>query len=210
MLETILDRAIRRALAESPRAAALCAGLSGHALALEVGGTPWRTRIESTGTTLSVHRGDRDARKPADATLSGSPLALLALTGAQGQAVIQRGDVRIEGDAEIAQQFRELVLLLRPDLETALAPLFGRLPAHLALRGLRGAAAWTRHAAHTSIANVAEYLAHERRALVPRAEAEAFLRDVEALSDQLARLDARLHHLEQRSIELAGGPERRT
>ena len=85
----------------------------------------------------------------------------------------------IEGDAEIAQQFSGLALLLRPDLENALSQVLGRSGAHVLMRGLRGAAAWTRAAARTSVLNLSEYLAHERGDLVPRSEAEHFLRDVD-------------------------------
>ena len=41
----------------------------------------------------------------------------------------------------------------------------------------------------TGVRNVAEYLAHERRDLVPRAEAEDFYRGVERLREDLDRLE---------------------
>jgi ubiquinone biosynthesis protein UbiJ len=44
---------------------------------------------------------------------------------------------------------------------------------------------------------VAEYLAHESRDLVPRAEAEDFYRGVERLREDLDRLDARTGIVEQ-------------
>ena len=43
---------------------------------------------------------------------------------------------------------------------------------------------------------MAEYLAHERGDLVPRAEAEDFYRGVERLREDLDRLDARTRALE--------------
>jgi ubiquinone biosynthesis protein UbiJ len=132
---------------------------------------------------------------------------LLALAGAEPEAVIQRGDVRIEGDAEIAQQFRELVTLLRPDLEASLSGLVGRSAAHVLMRGLRGAAAWTRSSAWTGVQNLSEYLAHERGDLVPRAEAEHFMRGVDDLREQLDRIEARLTLLERRTRTIPGGQE---
>ena len=131
--------------------------------------------------------------------ISGTPLSLLALTRSDPQAVISRGDVRIDGDGGIAQQFRELALLLRPDLEQALSAVVGRSAAHVVLRGLRGVDAWTRATAWTSVQNVAEYLAHERRDLVSRAESEHFLRGVDELREQLDRIAARTAHLEQKT-----------
>ena len=45
--------------------------------------------------------------------------------------------------------------------------------------------------------NVAEYLAHERRDLVPRAEAEDHYRNVERLRADLDRLEARTRLVEE-------------
>jgi ubiquinone biosynthesis accessory factor UbiJ len=205
VIERLLDRVVARAMADSPRATALIAALQGRRLALEVSGTPFRTVVESTGRTLKAFR-PQQTDAPADAKIVGAPLSLLALTGADAQAVIQRGDVRIEGDAEIAQQFRELGLLLRPDLEAAMAGVLGRSGAHLLVRGMRAAADWTRTAAWTSVRNVAEYLAHESGDLVSRSESEHYLRGVDQLREQLDRIDARLGVLEQRARVSASGP----
>jgi ubiquinone biosynthesis accessory factor UbiJ len=217
VIERLLDRAVARAMAESPRAAALIEALRGRRLAIRISGTPWSSVLESTGRALKAYRAPDPGAKPAganpagaaaiaDATIIGAPLSLLALTGADSAAVIRRGDVRIEGDAGVAQQFRELGGLLMPDLEAGLSQVLGRSGAHLALRGMRAAADWTRAAAWTSVRNVAEYLAHESRDLVSRPEAEHFVRGVERLREQLERIDARLQLMERRAHALGSGP----
>ena len=211
MIGRLLDRAVARATLDSPRAAALIASLQGRRLAIRISGSPWSSVVESTGSTLKASRvTDAStaglADKPADATITGAPLSLLALAGADAQSVIQRGDVRIEGNAEIAQQFRELGRLLRPDLEAILAGVLGRSGAHIAMQSLRAATDWTRAAAWTQIRNVSEYLAHERGDLVPRTEAEHYLSGVDQLREQLDRIDARLTLAEQRTRMLGGGP----
>jgi ubiquinone biosynthesis protein UbiJ len=162
----LLDRAVARAMADSPRAAELIQRLQGRRLAITISGTPWTTVIESTGRSLKALRTDDAASRsgagaPADATIIGAPLSLLALAGGDAQAVIQRGDVQIGGDAEIAQQFRELGGLLKPDIEAGMARILGGSGAHLAMRGMRAAAGWSRTAAWTSLQNLAEYLAHQ-------------------------------------------------
>jgi ubiquinone biosynthesis protein UbiJ len=45
---------------------------------------------------------------------------------------------------------------------------------------------------------VAEYLAHERRDLVPRNEGRQLLDGIDALRDDVDRFEARLKHLAQR------------
>jgi ubiquinone biosynthesis protein UbiJ len=201
-LERLLERAVAQARNDSPRAISLLAALQGRKLEIRVSGTAWTAVLESDGQTLHLRPGG-----PADASIIGAPLSLLGLTAQDPQAVIARGDVRIEGDAQIAQQFRELALLLRPDLEMGLSRLVGRSGAHLAVLGLRAAHDWTRAATWTAAQNVAEYLAHERGDLVSRPEAEHFLRGVDQLREQLDRVDARLQHLENRTHNLTGDRE---
>jgi ubiquinone biosynthesis accessory factor UbiJ len=206
LIQRALDAAVTRALKESPRARELLAALNTRRLAIEVSGLPFNTTVESTGSALRASRALSGAAH--DAKITGAPISLLALGGADAQAVIQRGDVRIEGDAEIAQQFRELAQLLKPDLETLFGELFGRSAAHLLMRGLRGAAAWTRSSAWTGVQNLSEYLAHERGELVSRAEAEHFLRGVDDMREQLDRIAARAAQLEQKWPAPAAPKER--
>jgi ubiquinone biosynthesis protein UbiJ len=135
---------------------------------------------------------------PADATLAGGPLSLLALAGESPDAVLQRGEVAIGGDAELAQKFRELARLLRPDLEEELSLLLGDVPAHQLGRLARLGLNWSRKAAGTTLANLAEYLGHERADLVPRNEGEQFLRGVDAVREGVDRLGARIELLARR------------
>ncbi len=201
----MLQRLVARGLDESPRARALMVELQGRRIALEIVGTPWTCTLGSTGLTLAFETAATGA-VAADARITGTPLALLQLAGAQGQHVIQRGAVRIDGDAQVAERFRELLRHLRPELEASLAPLLGRSAAHLLVRALGEARQWTRASAWTGVRNVAEFLAHERRTLVPLAEAEHFLRGVEDAREQLDRAEARTLDLERRLRRLAGAP----
>jgi len=162
---------------------------------IEATGLGWRLDCESLGTSLRLTRSDYQ-RTP-DAEISGSLISLAALAGSHPEDVIQRGDVTIRGDAEVAQKFRELAMLLKPDVEEEMSRLVGDTPAHQAMRLARMAAGFGRRTVETGMRNMAEYLAHERRDLVPRAEAEDFYRGVERLREDLDRLDARARLLEQ-------------
>ena len=198
LLGRMLAAASLRARAESPRASELLAQLAGRRVALCVQGTPWeRTPLLlcSSGEALQLQTGGEPEAAP-DATISGAPLSLLAVTR-DADAVMQRGDVRILGDAQVAQRLRELLRLLAPDLEHELSRVLGRSAAHLMVAGLRSAAGAARSAAWTSLRNLAEYLAHESGELVSRTEAEHFLRGVEQAREQLDRLDTRLARLER-------------
>jgi ubiquinone biosynthesis accessory factor UbiJ len=199
MLTSTLENVLNRGLPRSPRAQQLCAELAGRKVAIAIvplqsGGSGRYVLVESIegSLKLSTVTPDALASSPPDATVAGGPLSLLALSGPAPEAVLQRGDVRIDGDAELAQKFRELALLLRPDLEEELSLVLGDVPAHQLGRFARAAFGWTQRAAATTVRNVAEYLGHERRDLIPRAEAEQFLRGVDTLREDVDRLAARI------------------
>jgi ubiquinone biosynthesis protein UbiJ len=193
MLTATIEHVLNRGLPRSPRAQQLCAELAGRSVAVDVREIA-RLLVESTGSSLRITRGDAGA----DAEIVGGPFGLLALGGASPEAVIQRGDVHIRGDADLAQKFRELMLLLRPDLEEELALVVSDVPAHQVGRLARMAFGWTHKAATTTVQNLAEYLGHERHHLVPKHEGEQFLQGVDALREDVDRLDARLAILSQR------------
>ena len=192
MITERIQAVVDRNVAGSPRARALLTELEGRSLAIVARYTPWRVTLSAAGGRLLLSR----AATEADATLSGTPFALLSMTREDPQQVIRRGDVQIAGDGQVAGGFQELALLLRPDLEGELAQVIGDVPAFGIGSLLRKAMSYGRSVASTGAQNVGEYLAHERRALVPRAEAKEFLEEVDALRESVDRVAARVARLE--------------
>lgn len=199
MLTQAIENLLNRNLPRSPRAQELCAAMNGKRVRIEARGLGWVLVAECLPSSIRLTKGEPteqpDAR-PAEAEIAGSLMSLAALAGPHPEEVIRRGDVTIRGDAELAQKFRELAMLLRPDVEEELARLIGDTPAHQALRLVRAVTGFGRRAASTGVRNMAEYLAHERRDLVPGAEAEDFYRSIEKLRGDLDRLEARTRLLE--------------
>jgi ubiquinone biosynthesis accessory factor UbiJ len=185
---TTIENVLNRGLPRSPRARQLCSELDGKCLAIDVRGMT-RVLVRSESVILHV---TQDAAAAADAEVSGSPLSLLALAGRSPEAVLQKGAVEIRGDADVARKYRELAHLLMPDLEEELSLAIGDVPAHQLGRLARSVFAWSRHTAATAARNVAEYLAHERADLVPRAEADQFTSGVDRLREDVDRLEARI------------------
>ena len=211
MLTAQLNRMLVRSLERSPRARELCVTLEGRRLMLEVTGLPAAFWVSAAGGSLTVALAGAAARDTAaaadtltaDVTVTGSPLALLAMaTGDAGDAVT-RGGASVGGDEMLAQQFQELARLLRPDLEHALGGVVGRMPAHFAARALEMLNNWGRAAGKSVARNTADYLAHETRDLVPRAEAENFLGGVEALRSRLTAAEAQATQLAERLARIA-------
>jgi len=188
MLTATLENLLNRGLPRSPRARQLCRELAGTSLGVEVRGM-MRMLVRCDGALLQL---TDDAAARADAELAGGLFSLLQLAGPAPEAVLQRGAVEIRGDADIARKYRELAQLLKPDPEEELSLAIGDVPAHQLGRLARGAVGWSRHAAATAVRNVAEYLAHERADLVPRAEADQFTSGVDRLRVDVDRLEARI------------------
>ena len=192
MLST-LENLLNRGLPRSPRARGLCEELTGRSLAIEIRDIA-RLRVASNGQTLTVAHDEESA----DVTVSGGPVGLLALAADLLEAAPQLRGVTVAGDAELAQKFRELARLLRPDPEEELSLIVGDVAAHQLGRLARLAVDFGRRALGTTARNAAEYLAHERADLVSRNEGEQFLRGVDAVREDLDRLSVRIERLSAR------------
>lgn len=204
MLTLRLQKLLDEKVAGSPRARDLLQQLEGRRMRIIARYTPWEITLLAEGGHLRLLPGEpalkADGPWPQpDVTLAGTPLALMALQREDAAAVIRRGDVTLTGDGETGARFQELALLLRPDLEEGLSRLIGDIPAHGAGTLLRKAIEWGRTSLATQAANAGEYLAHERRVLVPRAEARQFIEEVDALREQTDRLAARVALLESQT-----------
>lgn len=197
MLTQALENLLNRNLAGSPAARELCVALRGRTLAVYAELAGVSVLVESVGDSLKL---TRPASGEADAWVRGTPLSLLGLTGPEAENLIRRGDVRIEGDAELAQQYQRLLHFLRPDFEEELSRLLGDAAAHRLSGFAQAAFDYGRRVAGTTLQNAAEYLAYEKSALVPRPEAEALFQDIERLRDDAARLASRLTELETGTV----------
>ena len=193
MLLERLESVLNRNVAESRRAQALARQLDGRVMSLTVEGTPLAFFFRADGGRLAItsrHDGH------ADASLSGTPIALLALAGPKAEGALRKGGVRIEGDAEVAQKFRDLLEQAQPDFEEELARVLGDVAARRVANVARGLFDWGRKAAGSFTGSVVEYLQEEGRDLPTRVEVDEFLEGVDRLRDDTDRLEARLARLE--------------
>lgn len=195
MLLERLESALNRNVAGSRRAQALCRQLDGRVMSLTAPGTPLSLFFKAEGGRIGIAARHEGAP---DATLSGTPIALLALAGPKAEGAMRGGGVRIEGDAEVAQKFRELLSQAQPDFEEELARVIGDVAARRVANVARGVLDWGRKAADSLATSVVEYLQEEGRDLPTRVEVEEYLEGVDRLRDDVERLEARLLRLERR------------
>jgi ubiquinone biosynthesis protein UbiJ len=184
------------------QATALARRLEGTALRLDVEGLI-SIRASVTGGRLALVAADPSRESAGservDATIKGSPFALFQLAGitaAYNPAHTARTSVG--GDAEIANSYRHLFTLARPDMEEELSRIVGDLPARQLSLLAKRTAGWARKARRTAGENIAEYLQEESRDLVNKPELDEFLQGVDAAREAVDRVEARLARLEQR------------
>jgi ubiquinone biosynthesis protein UbiJ len=111
---------------------------------------------------------------------------------------IRHTPAQVRGDAEIANLYRQLFAMARPDMEEELSRIVGDLAARRLSQFARQTAAWVRRARRTAGENIAEYLQEESRDLVNKTELEEFLQGVDMLRETADRVEARIARLEQR------------
>ena len=191
-VEVMPNRGIR----SSTEASVLAHRLDGTALRVDIEGLS-SIRTSVTGGRLACSSVDRPREPVApdrvDAIIEGSSFALLQLAmGSRSAGTL------IRGDAEIANSYRQLFTVARPDMEEELSRLVGDLPARRLAMLAHQAVAWVGKAHRTLGENIAEYLQEESRDLVSAPELEEFLQGVDAARETLDRVDARLSRIEQR------------
>jgi ubiquinone biosynthesis protein UbiJ len=185
---------LNRSIDASAQAAALAQRLQGTSLLVDIEGI---TRIRASidhGRLMLLAAGDSTA----DAAISGSLPALLQLLKRGAPRQPGKPTAQIRGDAEIANRYRELFMLARPDPEEELSRWIGDFPARRLSQFAKGALQFARHVRRTAGENIAEYLQEEGRDLVNKTELEEFLHGVDELRETADRIEARLGRLEAR------------
>ncbi len=188
------EEMLNRNIAGSSRARGLLARVEGRTLAIRLAATPIRLQCSAVSGRLQL---GRDAGQ-ADVVIEGSPFSLARMAATDPVASMRQGQVRIEGDAEVAQVFQQLLKAAQPDLEEELSRVTGDAFAHHFAHAARDVLAFGQRALETFAQNSAEYLTEEGRDLPSAPEAEAFLTDVDKLREATDRLEARVSQLESR------------
>lgn len=188
-----VEAALNRYLALDPEGARGLAPLYGRIIGIEIQGLGTQVTLVPGPDRVQVF-GVYDATP--DCLIRGAPLALLRMmTAEQKDAEISKGAVEIEGDSTIAHDLSKALAGLDVDWEEQLARLVGDPIAHPVGQGVRGLAQWGRRSAEVLSADLKEYLEEEARLLPTRYEVSDFLAQVDALRDDVERLEARVERL---------------
>jgi ubiquinone biosynthesis protein UbiJ len=185
---------LNRGLGQSEIARLVASRLEGRTLALGIDATPFDLRLRVSGGRIAVSLPDGSA---ADASISGTPLALGRLLGKDPQGAVRDGSVKMSGDVEIAGQFEELLRLASPDLGQELARLVGEPAAREFGSARRAFAEWRETAGADVARGVAEYLQKDSQMLPPGTEVHEFARQVDEFVNGVERAEARVRRLKE-------------
>ncbi len=133
----------------------------------------------------------------ADTCITGTPMALAAL-GAGEQARLFRGEVVIEGDAELGRSFRDLLDSIAAHWEAPLAGLVGEESAVKMRQAFDELFAWGTQTLNTVARDFAGYLKTDAEMLADKESVIRFLDKVDTLRSDVDRLRARVERLQRR------------
>jgi len=131
-----------------------------------------------------------------DVTVRVTPGLLLRIMARDASAW---GEVKVEGDAEFAAAINHVVRNLRWDIEEDLSRVIGDVAAHRLVETGRKLDHWGRQSADNLARSFTEYWTEEQPLIAGRHEVEAFVRDVDVLRDDLARLEKKIERLSSKA-----------
>ncbi|MEE9322385.1 MAG: SCP2 sterol-binding domain-containing protein [Granulosicoccus sp.] len=125
-----------------------------------------------------------------DITLTGTLAALRTLQ--TGNDALYRGDVKIEGDMQLAKSLKTVISGVDLDWQEWLSPVMGDTVAHQLGVAVEHFSSWFDRTSSAMQDNTREYLQEESELLAPSSEVDYFCSEVDELRASVDRLEARL------------------
>ncbi|MBW8307736.1 MAG: hypothetical protein K0M46_13125 [Thiobacillus sp.] len=187
--EGLIERSLNHLLRQSPGAAEALRRHAGCSVRFDLTLAQVDFRIADDGCFSEA------AIDTPDAVIRPTP-ALVARLPFFGREALREADY--SGDPALLATLDRVFKQLRWDVEADLAPLVGDIAAHRLHALGRDALAGLVHTAAALGHNASEYVVEEAEMMARAIDVARFNRDVDALADDVARLDARLRLLEAR------------
>jgi len=176
----------------------MCEQLVGRTMVTRVEGLPtgsWAICVAASYDGIAITPASAEAIEAADAVIAGTPLELRRLMFADRTESLRSGRVSFEGDIEIADKFRELLVTARPDLEERLVAWIGEPAAFQITNWIRDARDWFLDASDDMAACTGQYLQEDSRQLPTGEEMNEFCAAVDDAANDVDRLAARIEHI---------------
>jgi ubiquinone biosynthesis protein UbiJ len=193
-LARLLSSAFNRYLALDPEAPEKMKALDGKLIGIELRGLQGELFLFVDDGAIEVIT--ESAIEP-DTILRGSPSGLFKLGLHRDSApLFFSGEVEIRGDTRLGRQFKAVLADMEIDWEEHLSKFAGDFAAHRLVNAFDKFGKWSRSTVNNLGADIGEYLQEERRDVVSGAEIDVFSQQVDRLRDDVDRLEARIHRLQ--------------
>lgn len=138
---------------------------------------------------------DAPAAAVADATFTLTPGIALRMLGGDSDAWQK---VAVTGDGALAREILYIAQNLKWDVEEDLSRVFGDVAAHRMVAAADDLRRWQRDSAASFTRAMAAYWTEEQPLVAAKPDIERFVRDVDGLRDDVARLEKRIEQLSQK------------
>ncbi len=172
------------------------AALEGALIELKLTGI--KTPIFVSPSASGISLNNRAMRAP-DTILSGSPVTFAGM-GLGTASGLFSGEIELQGDVELGQEFKRILDNIEIDWEEHLSHLVGDVVAHQIGYHARGLSKWLRRTRRVLLENSAEYLRTETQLLPARTEFEQWLDEVDKVKADLDRVDARIQNIRSKVV----------
>ena len=190
-----IEAALNRYLSLDPDALTRFSILEGKIISIEILGLQQALYLfPSADGFMILHDFDGEA----DATISGSPVALAKLGMAKdAKDLLFSGEVTITGDTRLANQFNKLLSQLDIDWEDLLAQNIGDIAAHKLGNAVRDFNRWFKRSTNSVCLDTGEYIQEEYKLSPANAELRQFINQVDDLREGVDRLSAKIQILKK-------------
>ena len=191
MLTPLLTAAINRLLRQNAWALEKLAPHAGKTVRIEH--FPFITLLGITeeGSVAAAAPATGVATTP-DLTLRVTPGVALRIAARDARAW---DDIVVDGDTALAAALNDVARNIRWDIEEDLSRVFGDIAAHRLVQSGRQFADWGRRGADGLARSFSEYWTEEAPLIATRHEVAKFNAEIDALRDDLARLEKRIERL---------------
>ncbi|MCW8933178.1 MAG: SCP2 sterol-binding domain-containing protein [Gammaproteobacteria bacterium] len=197
-LTASLESALNQYLSLDPLALSRFSSLEGKIIAIEIKGLNKTLCLFPSADGFMV-LSDFDGE--ADATISGTPLALVKMGLAKDpKDVLFSGEIVITGDTAVANKFNRLSSQLDIDWEELLAQNIGDIAAHKIGNLFNGANKWFSRSINSVALDSAEYIQEEVKLSPSNAELRQFVNKVDGLREATDRLAAKIKIIKNKNL----------
>ena len=192
-LTASIETALNHYLSLDSQALSRFSALEGKIIAIEITGLNYSLYLFPSIDGFLV-LSDLDGQ--ADATISGSPLALAKLGLVNDpKDLLFSGEIQLTGDTQLANQFSRILAQLDIDWEELLAQNIGDIAAHKLGNMFRDVNQWVKRSTNSVSLDAGEYLQEESHLSPANAELRKFVQQVDELREGVDRLAAKINLL---------------